>query len=102
MSILFMRIRTFLVGFIASEEGVQKQAILPVAWVGAVLMAGAVVLSMPDRAQASTCWAGWCPNTTPAINCNNACQQSSCNTQWGTCLYYGSSGMKRCRCNNGS
>ncbi len=93
----------FLVGFIASEEGVKKQAILPVAWVSAVLMAGAVVLNMPDKAQASTyCWAAWCPNTSPAINCNDVCEDSSCATAWGTCLNYGSSGMKRCRCQDAS
>ena len=89
--------------FLTSEEGVRKQAILPVAWVGAVLMAGAVVLSMPDKAQASSyCWAAWCPNTSPSVNCNNVCQSSSCNTAWGTCVNYGSSGLKRCRCQDGS
>ncbi len=99
---MFMQIRTFLVGFIASEEGLKKQAILPVAWVGAVLMAAAVVLNMPDKAQASTyCWAAWCPDTSPAVNCNNACEDS-CDIAWGTCLYYGSSGQKRCRCKDGS
>ena len=35
-------------GLIASEDGVRKQAILPVAWVGAVMMAAAVVL-MPEK-----------------------------------------------------
>ena len=40
---MFRQISSFLVGFVASEEGVKKQAILPVAWVGAVLMAGALV-----------------------------------------------------------
>ena len=85
--------------FLTSEEGVTKQAILPVAWVGAVLMAGAVVLSMPDKAQASTyCWAGGCPNTSPSVNCNIACQNSCPQQPWGTCLNYGSSGLKRCRC----
>ena len=103
MSIMFMKIRAFLVGFIASEEGVQKQAILPVAWVAAVLMAGAVVLNMPDKAQASTyCWAAWCPNTSPAVNCNTACQSNCFPKNWGTCLNYGSSGQKRCRCQDSS
>ena len=98
-----MQIRTFLVGFIASEEGVQTQAILPVAWVAAVLMVGAVVLNMPDKAQASTyCWAAWCPNTSPAINCNDECKRDCPGKNWGTCLNYGSSGKKRCRCQDPS
>ena len=89
--------------FLTSEEGVRKQAILPVAWVGAVLMAGAVVLSMPDKAQASTyCWAAWCPNTSPSVNCNYECRRSCPQKHWGTCLNYGSSGMKRCRCQDPS
>ncbi len=89
--------------FLTSEEGVRKQAILPVAWVGAVLMAGAVVLSIPDTAQASTyCWAAWCPNTSPSINCNTVCANSCPQKPWGTCLNYGSSGKKRCRCQDAS
>ena len=89
--------------FLTSEEGVKKQAILPVAWVGAVLMAGAVVLSMPDKAQASTyCWADWCPNTSPSVNCNTSCQNNCPTKPWGTCLNYGSSEMKRCRCQDAS
>ena len=102
---MLRRMRSFLGSFIASEEGVKKQAILPVAWVGAVLMAGAVVLSMPDKAQAGTyCWASWCPNTSPAVNCNYVCKNSSSCPQknWGTCLNYGSSGQKRCRCQDPS
>ena len=83
--------------FVASEEGVRKQAILPVAWVGAVLMAGAVLLSMPTKADASTCWAAWCPNTSPSVNCPQSCQ-SSCGQIYGTCTSYGSSGQKRCKC----
>ncbi len=103
MAIVFMKIRAFLVGFIASEEGVKTQAILPVAWVAAVMMVGAVVLNMPDKAQASTyCWADWCPDTTPAVNCNDACKDSCNPKNWGTCLNYGSSGMKRCRCQDAS
>ena len=100
---MLMQVFRFLVAFIASEEGVKKQAILPVAWVGAVMMTAAVVLSMPDKAQASTyCWAAWCPNTSPAINCNTACQAVCSPKNWGTCLNYGSSGMKRCRCQDAS
>ncbi len=101
---MLKRFRNLVGGFIASEDGVRQQAILPVAWVGAVMMAGAVVLNMPDKAQASTyCWAGGCPNTSPAVNCNYECQNSSsCEQNWGTCLYYGSSGLKRCRCQDPS
>ena len=88
---------------LASEDAVSKRSILPVAWVAAAMMAAAVVLNMPDKAQASTyCWASWGPNTSPAINCNSACLSSSCATAWGTCLYYGSSRFKRCRCHDGS
>ena len=88
---------------LASEDAVSKQAILPVAWVAAVLMAAAVVLNMPDKAQASTyCWAAWCPNTSPAINCNDACEDSCAPKNWGTCLNYGSSRFKRCRCQDAS
>lgn len=86
-----------------SEEGVKTQAILPVAWVAAVLMVGAVVLNMPDKAQASTyCWAAWCPNTSPAVNWNYECKRSCAPKNWGTCLNYGSSGKKRCRCQDPS
>ena len=101
---MLMQVFRFLVAFIASEEGVKKQAILPLAWVGAVMMTAAVVLSMPDKAQASTyCWAAWCPNTSPAVNCNYVCQNStSCTQNWGTCLNYGSSGLKQCRCQDPS
>ena len=62
---MLMQTFRFLVGFIASEQGVKKQAILPVAWVAAVMMAGAVVLSLPEKAQADTCWLGTCAGQHP-------------------------------------
>ena len=57
---------------LASEDAVSKQAILPVAWVGAVLMAGAVVLSMPDKAHADTCWLDPCGGKHPYF-CKEIC-----------------------------
>ena len=89
----------FLVGFIASEDGVRKQAILPVAWVGAVLMAAAVVLSMPEKAHADYCWTAWdCDlDTTPKIDCDDWCEDE-CYTYSSGCVPYGSSGRYRCRC----
>ena len=100
MSILFMRIRTFLVGFIASEEGVQKQAILPVAWVAAVMMAAAVVWSMPDKADAShVCWGKWHCDQEAAYFCQSDCYDG-CGEDYRNgwaCVRYGS-GPYRCKC----
>ena len=96
---MLMQVYRFLVGFIASEEGVKKQAILPVAWVAAVMMAAAVVLSMPEKAHAGYCWTAWdCDlDTTPAIDCGWWCG-NKCYTYSSGCVPYGSSGRYRCRC----
>ncbi len=92
------QVRSFLVGFIASEEGVKKQALLPVAWVGAVLMAAAVVLSMPEKAHASVCWGAWHCDSESAYFCKGNCQNvcPSQNSGWD-CVRYGS-GPYRCKC----
>lgn len=82
---------------LASEDTVAKRSILPVAWVGAVLMAAAVVLSMPDKAQADTCWGAWgCANQHPYF-CQSDCQNSWCGDGWA-CVQIGSSGYSRCKC----
>ena len=95
--LMLMQIFRFLVGFIASEEGVKKQAILPVAWVGAVLMATAVVLSMPDKAQANTCWLNWGCNNAHPYWCKSIFQgNDACGDGWA-CAKYGSAGC-RCKC----
>ena len=94
---MLMQVYRFLVGFIASEEGVKKQAILPVAWVAAVMMAGAVVLSMPDKAQANTCWLNWGCDSADAYWCQPICGgNDACGDGWA-CAKYGSAGY-RCKC----
>ena len=93
---MLKQVRSFLVSFIASEEGVKKQAILPVAWVGAVMMAAAVVLSMPAKADAY-CWVDVdCHNVSPSP-CPSECGDK-CYTYSSGCHLYGSSGTYRCRC----
>ncbi len=80
---------------------VKKQAILPVAWVGAVLMATAVVLSMPDKAQANTCWLNWGCNNAHPYWCKSICQgNDACGDGWA-CAKYGSAGY-RCKCFQGA
>ena len=96
---MFIKMRTFLVGFIASEEGVRKQTILPVAWVAAVMMAAAIVLSMPDKAHADVCWADWGCDSEPAYFCDGNCEDKcgeDYNSGWD-CVRYGS-GPYRCKC----
>ena len=83
-------------GLIASEDGVRKQAILPVAWVGAVMMAAAVVL-MPEKAQADTCWAAWHCNNHHSYWCKDSCAESCTGSSGWACLRYGS-GPYRCKC----
>ena len=93
---MLRRMRSFL-GVIASEDGLQKQSILPVAWVGAVLMAAAVVLSMPEKAHA-VCYAGWdCEDLASTSYCPTTCQ-ATCGTSYDACVQYGSTGRYRCRC----
>ena len=83
-------------GILASEDGVQKKAILPVAWVAAVMMAGAFVLSMPAKAHAY-CWVDVdCYNVSPSP-CPYVCGED-CYTYSSGCVQYGSSGTYRCRC----
>ena len=41
---------------LASEDTGAKGSMLPVAWVGAVMMAAAAVLGMPEKAHAGSCW----------------------------------------------
>ena len=96
---MFMKMRTFLVGFIASEEGVRKQTILPVAWVAAVMMAAAIVLSMPDKAHADVCYAAWNCDSREAYFCQGECEDDcdEYNSGWA-CVRYGSSPKYRCKC----
>ena len=84
---------------LASEDAVSKRSILPVAWVGAVMMAAAIVLSMPEKAHADYCWTAWdCDlDTTPKIDCGWWCEEK-CYTYSSGCVKYGSSGRYRCRC----
>ncbi len=93
---MLKKFRDLVGGFVASEDAVRKQAILPLAWVGAVMMAAAVVVSMPEKAHADYCWAAWCYNTSPSI-CTSSCN-TSCYSWSSGCVPYGSSGLKRCRC----
>ena len=95
---MLKQIRSMLGGFIASEDGVRKQAMLPVAWVAAVMMAAAFVLSMPERAHADYCWSSqWdCYNVSPSP-CPSTCAKD-CRTYSSGCHLYGSSGLYRCRC----
>ena len=81
---------------LASEDAVSKQAILPVAWVAAVLMAAAVVL-MPEKAQAETCWAAWHCNNHHPYWCKEECRVSCSDTSGWACVRYGS-GPYRCKC----
>lgn len=86
-------------GFIASEDGLRKRAILPVAWVAAVMMAGAVVLSMPEKAHADVCWASWDCDRQAAYWCQGRCK-SECREQisgWD-CARYASAPRWRCKC----
>ena len=82
---------------LASEDTGAKRSMLPVAWVGAVMMAAAVVLGMPEKAHAQTCWLDWGCDTKPAYFCQGRCQ-SECGSfsAWG-CVRYGS-GPYRCKC----
>ena len=89
---MLKHVRSVLGGFIANEDGIKKQAILPVAWVGAVMMAAAVVVSMPDKAHADYCWAAW-----GCCNCVSSCAEQ-CYASYSGCHLYGSSGLYRCRC----
>ena len=84
---------------LASEDTGAKRSMLPVAWVGAVLMAAAVVLGMPEEAHADYCWSAWDCNldTTPKIDCDWWCDYE-CDTYSAGCVKYGSSGRYRCRC----
>ena len=84
---------------LASEDAVSKQAILPVAWVAAAMMAATVVLSMPDKAEAGTCWTAWGCNTQPAYWCSQFCNSdnSPCGDGWA-CVRWGSSPYYRCKC----
>ena len=96
---MFRQISSFLVGFVASEEGVKKQAILPVAWVGAVLMAGAVVLGMPEKAHADTCWLDPCGGKHPYFCkdiCFRGCEEA---TAWW-CRPFPGTLERRCFCSN--
>ncbi len=95
---MLRRIRSVVGGFIANEDGVRKQAILPVAWVAAVLMAGAVVLSMPEDAQADTCWGAWGCNSHHAYWCKDDCDASPCDGGGWACVRLGSSPYYRCKC----
>ena len=83
--------------FVTSEDGVSQQAILPVAWVGAVLMAAAVVLGMPDKAHADVCWADWGCDNYHAYWCQGECADTSCTGGGWACVRYGS-GPYRCKC----
>ena len=96
---MLKRIGNLVGGFIASEDGVRKQAILPVAWVGAVMMAAAVVLSMPEKAHASVCWARWGCENHSTYWCKGICDQECPSeiTGW-TCTRYGSAPKWRCKC----
>ena len=87
------------VSVLASEDAVSKRSILPVAWVGAVMMAATIVLSMPQKAHADYCWSVWdCDlDTTPKIDCDWWCDHE-CDTCSSGCVKYGSSGRYRCRC----
>ena len=101
MSIMFMKIRTFLVGFIASEEGVRKQGILPVAWVAAVIMAAAVVFSMPEKAHAGSCWTTTSCGGQSAYFCQSVCQNGfNCNGSAWACRPYPGTLQYRCYCSN--
>ncbi len=93
---MLKQVRSLLGGFIASEDVGRKQAILPVAWVGAVMMAAAVVLSMPAKADAY-CWVAVdCYNVSPSP-CPYVCGKY-CKVYSSGCVQYGSSGTYRCRC----
>ena len=95
---MLRRARSFLGGFIANENGVKKQAILPVAWVAAVMMAAAVVLSMPEKAQAGSCWTTIGCAGQNASYCQSVCTGSGgCGGSGWACLRYGS-GPYRCKC----
>ena len=84
--------------FVTSEDGVSQQAILPVAWVAAVMMAAAVVVSMPEKAQAGTCWTGNCAGQ-HAYYCKDICDDVCSATAW-SCKTYPGTLQKKCFCSN--
>ena len=82
---------------LASEDTGAKRSMLPVAWVGAVMMAAAVVLGMPAKAHAGVCWADWGCDTKPAYFCKGQCNCWCEGTTAWACVRYGS-GPYRCKC----
>ena len=96
---MLKQIRSMLGGFIASEDGVRKQAILPVAWVAAVLMAGAVVLSIPEKAHAGSCWTSIGCAGQNAYYCQSVCSGSGgCGGTGWSCTPFPGTLVKRCKC----
>ena len=84
---------------LASEDTGAKRSMLPVAWVGAVMMAAAAVLGMPEKAHADVCYAEWDCDSKPAYFCQGSCQRDcrEQNSGWD-CVRYGSSPRYRCKC----
>ena len=82
---------------LASEDTGAKGSMLPVAWVGAVMMAAAVVLGMPAKAHAETCWLGSCAGKHPYY-CKQECQKYCCGTTAWVCRPFPGTLERRCYC----
>ena len=96
---MLKQVRSLLGGFVASEDGVRKQAILPVAWVGAVMMTAAAVLSMPQAAQAGSCWTSVNCAGQNAYYCQSVCTGSGgCGGTGWSCSDFPGTCEKRCKC----
>ena len=97
---MLRQIRSVLGGFITNEEGVREQSMLPVAWVGGVMMIAAVVLSMPEKAHAGICWTSTaCQNQHPYY-CQSVCAGSPCHASGWSCTPFPGTLQYRCKCYN--
>ena len=85
---------------LASEDTGAKGSMLPVAWVGAVMMAAAAVLGMPEKAHAGSCWTNVSCGGKHPYYCKDKCGSAVCNGSGWAFRPFPGTLEYRCWCTN--